>query len=155
MRGSTSLVGLERPIIPGSPLLGSDIEILTYKDTASLLDQTKSAITHCVGLGFKRPMISVVTYRSRESSALAPFDALGPYRFRKFTGQYDLLGSPIASEGEITLETVFRFKGQSSPAVVFTEIDFETLDENAIRRIFVGATRATMKLVLVVSERAA
>jgi hypothetical protein len=50
---------------------------------------------------------------------------------------------------------VFRFKGQSSPAVVFTEIDFETLDENAMRRIFVGATRASLKLVMVVSERAA
>ena len=43
----------------------------------------------------------------------------------------------------------------SSPAVVFTEIDFETLDDNAMRRIFVGATRASLKLVLVVSERAA
>ena len=41
------------------------------------------------------------------------------------------------------------------PAVVFTEIDFETLDDNAMRRIFVGATRASLKLVLVVSERAA
>jgi hypothetical protein len=39
--------------------------------------------------------------------------------------------------------------------VVFTEIDFETLDENAMRRIFVGATRASLKLVMVVSERAA
>ena len=42
---------------------------------------------------------------------------------------------------------MFRFKGQSSPAVVFTEIDFETLDENAMRRIFVGATRASLKAV--------
>jgi hypothetical protein len=39
--------------------------------------------------------------------------------------------------------------------VVLTEIDFEAFDEDAMRRIFVGATRATMKLVLVMSERAA
>jgi hypothetical protein len=38
---------------------------------------------------------------------------------------------------------------------VFTEIDFETLDDAAVRRIFVGATRATMKLTLVVSEKSA
>ena len=37
----------------------------------------------------------------------------------------------------------------------FTEIDFETLDDAAVRRLFVGATRATMKLTLVVSERSA
>jgi hypothetical protein len=36
--------------------------------------------------------------------------------------------------------------------VVFAEIDFEELDDKAVRRLFVGATRATMKLVLVISE---
>ena len=50
---------------------------------------------------------------------------------------------------------MFRFKGQSAPAVVFSEIDFERFDESAMRRLFVGATRASMKLVLVMSERAA
>ena len=39
--------------------------------------------------------------------------------------------------------------------MVFTEIDFEALDERAVRKLFVGATRATMKLVLVMSERTA
>ena len=131
------------------------MEIVSYADRAGLIEETKRAITQCVKLGFKRPMISVLTYRGRESSALAPLDELGTYRLRKFTGRYDLLGAPQYSEGEVTLETVCRFKGQSAPAVVFTEIDFETLDENAVRRIFVGATRATMKLILVVSERAA
>jgi len=50
---------------------------------------------------------------------------------------------------------VHRFKGRASPCVVFTEIDFETLDDAAARRLFVGATRATMKLVMVASEQAA
>jgi hypothetical protein len=49
---------------------------------------------------------------------------------------------------------VLRFKGRASPCVVFTEIDFESLDDAAVRRLFVGATRASMKLVLVASERA-
>ena len=39
--------------------------------------------------------------------------------------------------------------------LVFTKIDFETIYDAAPRRLFVGATRATMKLVPVVSERAA
>jgi len=43
----------------------------------------------------------------------------------------------------------------AAPCVVLTEIDFEALDAAAVRRIFVGATRATMKLTLVVSEAAA
>ena len=53
------------------------------------------------------------------------------------------------------IDSVHRFKGRAAPCVVFTEIDFGTLDDRAVRRIFVGATRATMKLVLVVSETSA
>ena len=52
-------------------------------------------------------------------------------------------------------ETVYRFKGQAAPCVIFTEIDFEEYDEQAMRKLFVGATRASMKLTLVISERAA
>jgi hypothetical protein len=39
--------------------------------------------------------------------------------------------------------------------VIFTEIDFEALDDRAVRKLFVGMTRARLKLVLVMSERAA
>ena len=74
---------------------------------------------------------------------------------KAFTGRYDLLGSPIFSEGELLIDSVHRFKGQSAPCIVFTEIDFDELDEAALRKLFVGMTRATMKLVLVASERAA
>lgn len=149
------LVGFARPVQAGSPLRGTDCDILSYDSTAELLEQTRRAITQCLGQGFRREMVSVVTYRGREGSAFMPFDVLGPYRLRKFTGEYDLIGQPSVTEGDVVLDTVFRFKGRSSPAVVLTEIDFETLDDNAARRIFVGATRATMKLVLVVSTRAA
>lgn len=53
------------------------------------------------------------------------------------------------------LDSVYRFKGRSAPCVILTEIDFEALGEIEMRKIFVGATRATMKLFLVVSEGAA
>ncbi|PLX72543.1 MAG: nuclease, partial [Azoarcus sp.] len=59
------------------------------------------------------------------------------------------------SEGELLIDSVYRFKGQSAPCVIFTEIDFEALDELTMRKLFVGATRATMKVIFVASERAA
>ena len=39
--------------------------------------------------------------------------------------------------------------------MILTEVDFERFDDAAFRRLFVGATRATMKLIVVMSERAA
>ena len=67
----------------------------------------------------------------------------------------DLFGQPVYTEGDVLLESVYRFKGQAAPAVIFTEIDFEVLDDKAIRKLFVGATRSSMKLMLVIHERAA
>jgi len=142
------------PVEAGSPLAGSEVDIVTYADTKDLIAKTIGAITRCLGLGFRRSHIALVTYRGREHSRLAPYDRLGPYPLRAPTGRYDLLGNATFTEGDVLIDSVHRFKGRAAPCVVFTEIDFETLDDAAVRRIFVGATRATMKLVLVVSERA-
>jgi superfamily I DNA and RNA helicase len=84
-----------------------------------------------------------------------PFDRLGAYTLRRFDGTYDEAGNPVFQEGDILVETVFRFKGQSAPCIILTEIDFETLDERVARRLYVGATRARMQLAMVMSDGAA
>lgn len=76
-------------------------------------------------------------------------------RTRRYRVHFALLGSPIYSEGELFIDSTHRFKGQSAPCIIFTEIDFVGLDDVSLRKLFVGMTRATMKLVMVVSERAA
>ncbi len=146
---------LPHPVTAGSPLAGAEVDITTYSDSRDLIAKTVSAVTRCIGLGFKRPHIAVITYRGREHSRLAPYDRLGPYALRAPTGQYDLLGNAVFTAGDIVIDSVHRFKGRASPCVVLTEIDFGTLDDPAMRRLFVGATRATMKLTLVASEAVA
>ncbi|MCJ7837646.1 MAG: ATP-binding domain-containing protein [Burkholderiales bacterium] len=149
------MLPLEHPVEAGSPLTGSKVDIESYTDTADLIAKTVGAVTDCIGAGYKRQHIAVISYRGREHSKLSPFDKLGPYALRAPTGRYDLLGNSVYTEGDVLIDSVLRFKGRAAPCVVLTEIDFETLDEAAVRRIFVGATRATMKLTLVVSEAAA
>lgn len=153
LENMSRLIPFAFKIEAGSPLTGSEVDILTYTDASGLIEQTKRAITQCIGLGYKRDMIAVVTFRGREHSALSVYDKLGPFNLKKFTGGYDLLGNPAFTEGDILVESVYRFKGQAAPCVILTEIDFEEMDEITIRKLFVGATRATMKLVLVMSEK--
>lgn len=143
----------ERPA--GSPILGRAPEILSYRDEAGLIEQTKRAIGLGIAAGFKRHMIAVLSYRGREKSLLSRLDKLGPYSLRSFSGDYDLLGNPTFSPGEILLDSIMRFKGQAAPCVVLTEIAFAELDDNARRRLFVGATRATLALFLVAREDSA
>ena len=149
------MLPLEHPVEAGSPLTGSEVDIVSYSDDADLIAKTVGAVTDCIRAGFKRSHIAVISYRGREHSKLAPYDKLGPYALRAPTGRYDLLGNPVYTDGEVLIDSVLRFKGRAAPCVVLTEIDFDTLDESAVRRIFVGATRATMKLTLVVSEASA
>lgn len=138
-----------------SPFAGSDVDILTYKDAADLLQQVKEAIRRCYSAGFRKNDVALISYHGREQSHLMRHDRLGANTLKTFTGRYDLLGQPVYSEGDVLMESVYRFKGQSAPAVILAEVDFAELDEKALRKIFVGATRAMMKLVLVIDEKAA
>jgi hypothetical protein len=154
---ASSLLAIEA----ASPLSGSDLDIATWpehpaaRSDRALLDVTMRAITRALSAGYRRSDIVLVTYAGRDHSTLLGADALGPHALRRFSGRYDLFGNPVYTDGEILAETIYRFKGQSAPCVIFTEIDFETLDEKAVRKLFVGATRATTRLMLVMSERAA
>jgi len=159
---SDATAGLLRSIEAASPLSGSELDIATWQDgpdaetaTRSLIDVTMRAITKALAAGYKRSDIVLLTFAGRDHSKLLALDALGPHALRRFDGSYDLFGNPVYTDGEVLAETIYRFKGQSAPCVIFSEIDFGTFDEKAVRKLFVGATRATTKLMLVMSERAA
>lgn len=81
-------------------------------------------------------------------------DMLAEWKLRKFTGSYDEAGKPEYTEGELTIETVRRFKGQSAPAVVLTEVDFDHSDALWPQLLFVGLTRARMYVEVVMSDTA-
>ena len=144
-------------IQPASPFIGPDVEQLVYPhgDAVAMADATKQAITRCLAANFARSDIALLSFQGRAHSALLQADRLGQHTLRSFTGEYDLLGVPVYRDGHLLAESVYRFKGQSAPAVILSEIDFEALDDRAVRKLFVGMTRARMKLVLVLSDRAA
>ena len=155
----TDKVALYRELLEaGSPFKGGDIEELTYPegDVEAMLAQTRRAVTSCLAAGFGRHDIAICSFRGRERSAILNLDKLSDaHTLRSFTGDYDLFGNPVFREGGLLAESVYRFKGQSAPALIFTEIDFEEMGEVVLRKLFVGMTRARLKLVLVMSDRAA
>jgi superfamily I DNA and RNA helicase len=151
------IVGREVRLDAGSPFDGSEVSLSTYENgyPDEVIEATKRAITQALSLGYRKQDIAVLSFRGREGSVLTSVDQLGPHRLRSFTGSYDLFGNPEYREGDVLLESIYRFKGQSAPCVILTEVDFDAFDEQVARKFFVGATRATMKLIVVASERAA
>jgi hypothetical protein len=150
-----NLLPHDQTVEPCGPIASGEVEYLVYNDEAEMIALTKKAISQCLAAGFKRGDIAVVSFRGREHSALMSQPQLGPHALRAFTGKYDIFGAPEFSAGEVLIESVYRFKGQAAPAVVFTEIEFDALDEKTSRKLFVGATRAMIKLVIVLSKRSA
>ena len=148
-------VNLGKRVESAAPLAGDGIDMATYADFAGLKDETVAAIKRARLAGFKDADIVVLTYCGRERSALMAFDELGGCSLRRYDGTYDEEGRPVSQAGDILIETVFRFKGQSAPCIILTEVDFDELDERVERRLYVGATRASMQLSMVMSERAA
>ncbi|GAA4027254.1 ATP-binding domain-containing protein [Actimicrobium antarcticum] len=144
------------PAIAASPFVSAGLTQFTYADgdQDALLEATKEAVTHCLSAGFARNDIVLLSFKGREKSTILKLDHLGQHALHSFTGAYDLLGNPVFRKGGLLAESVYRFKGQSAPAVIFTEIDFQELDERTIRKLFVGMTRASLKLVLVASASA-
>lgn len=159
-RSPRPVVSLLRALVPeaaameaASPFQGA-IECLSFSDPAQERERVKEAVRLCLSAGFRREDLAVITFGGRENAPLLGEDRLGPHTLRRFSGQYDLLGQPLYTVGDVLVESVYRFKGQAAPAVIFTGIDFTVLDQKVRRKLLVGATRAMMKLVLVASPRA-
>ncbi|WP_423680153.1 ATP-binding domain-containing protein [Undibacterium sp. WLHG33] len=142
------------PVRSMNPYKGHVPGIQTYSSDEQLVDATIAAVQNLLGRGFSLQDIVVVSGRGREKSVMTRKTTLGPYSIRHFTGEYDSNGEPCWSSGNLLVESVYRYKGQSVPAVVITEFDFAELDDTARRKLFVALTRAQMAAELVLSVTA-
>lgn len=103
--------------------------------------------------GFRYEEIAVLSFRGTGNSAFSAASAVGSHSIRRFSGEYDMFGNQVFTEGKLLVETIGRFKGQQSPAVVLTDVDPLADDiDRAQRLLFCGMTRATVRLDIVCRE---
>lgn len=151
-----NLLGLtETPIVPKAPVLGEMPTLHTHgADDADGLKRVARVVDDLLKDGHSTADIAILSFRGREHSRLLASEKIGDRALRRFTGKFDDAGNALWTPGELLAETVYRFKGQSAPIVVVCEIDFESLDERSVRKLFVAMTRAQEELHLVMSTRA-
>jgi hypothetical protein len=97
-------------------------------------------------MGFGYDDIVVLTTRGIQNSTLSPLDRLGPHRLRRFSGDYDMFGNQVYSDGQLLFESVYRFKGQQAPAVLLVDVDPKPDHERDMRVLYTAMTRATVRL---------
>ena len=117
------------------------------------LKATERVLKDLLNQGFDAANIVLVSFAGRERSKILGADKLAGLTLRKSTGQYDQAGNALWTKGSLVADSIYRFKGQSAPVVVLCEIDFETLSERERKKLFVGMSRAQLRLECIVSER--
>lgn len=147
--------GLSSKPIQAKGLFKGEIpDFNVYRSEEELISMTASAVNSLLHRGFDLADIVVLTGRGRVKSKLLNVDHIGQFSTRHFTGNYKPDGEPIWTAGDLVTETVYRFKGQSSPAVVLSEIDFTDMTDIERNKLFVGLTRAQMAVEIVLSPNA-
>lgn len=143
------------PLVARSAFAGTFPGFHSYgKSDPGGLRATERVLKELLTQGFDTSHIALLSYAGRERSKILAIDQLAGVNLRKFTGQYDKAGNALWSTGSLLADSVYRFKGQSAPVVVFCEIDFELLTDRERKKLFVGMSRAQLRLECIVSARA-
>lgn len=144
-----------QPIQSRGFYVGDVPEFHVYASESDLLHKTAKAIDGLLSKGFSIEDIVVLTGRGVKKSVVLKQDRIGTYSTRRFKGTYSAKsGLPEWTQGELLVESVYRYKGQSAPVVVMTEVDFAEMSPLERRKLFVGLTRATMAAEIVMSAQA-
>lgn len=102
--------------------------------------------------GYTPQQVVVLSFRGHQHSATLQQTNIAGLATRRFAGRYDSAGQEVWTEGELTLESLYRFKGQSAPVIVLCEVDFAQWDESSRRKMFVGMTRGQVRVEVVTSR---
>lgn len=145
----------EKPLQAMSLYQGFYPETLKYnpnKDNG--LHLVNKAVQDFINEGFLPEQIAVISFKGKENSKILALDEIANLKTKRPLYEYDEAGNALWTTGELLLDTVYRFKGQSAPAVVFCEIDYDVNNEKTLNKLFVGLTRAQIKLTMVMSDQA-
>lgn len=143
------------PIIPKGADIGEAPSMHVFAGTdEGGLRATEQIVVQLLQEGHRLEDVALVSFRGRQRSRLLQMDRLGPWALQRFTGDFDEGSNPIWTPGELLADSVYRFKGQSAPVVIVCEMDFDALDDQRGRMLFVAATRAQARLHLVMSSTA-
>ncbi len=133
----------------GNPLPGLGVGTTPYKDPAEQPGHVARIIDGLLQKGFTHDEIVVLTLRGVQHSVFSTRERVGNFTLRRFTGEYDLFGNQILSAGQITFDSVRRFKGQQSPAVILVDVESDSSHpELSQRLLYTGMTRGTVRVEL-------
>lgn len=136
-----------------NPLPGLGVGIYEYDDDRSQRKLLAHRVNELVRQGFAHEEIAIVSCRGVAQAVFSNLDAVGSVAIRRFTGRYDDDGRQLYTDGKLTCDTIFRFKGQQAPAVILVDVDASLARSDRREPVlYCGMTRATVRLEMLVQS---
>jgi hypothetical protein len=137
----------DTPIEWGGAVVGKEPRSYEY-EPGGVLAATEQAVRDLLEEGFSPAQIVVLSIRgvgSSELFALDPSTSVAGHRFKRSIG-FDEEGNPTYTDGQILLETVYRFKGQAADAVVLVGVPRDIDSDTERNKVFGGVTLGRLAL---------
>mgnify|MGYP001818286222 CR=1 FL=1 len=137
----------------GNGLPGLGVGVEGYTDAAEQPKIVGKIVQGLMRQGFGYDDIVILTCRGVKNSVFSDLEKVGGLALRQFTGEYGDDGMQVWTEGRLTFDSVYRFKGQEAPAIILVDVDPDLQHPTrAERLLYCGMTRATVRLDLVVNQ---
>jgi hypothetical protein len=145
---------IEKHLAPGiqwrNPLEGLPPIHHKVKTEAEAIGALEATIRELEENGFTPDQIVLLTRQGLNKSYLKERDELAGYRLKRPTGNYTGDGRPEETDGQLRLETVYRFKGEQAPAAILVDGDLSGLkDQRQWQLHYCAFTRASVALGVV------
>ena len=132
-------------------LTGLGVGVHKVDSPEAQIDTVFEILKDLMAGGFAPEDIAIISCKGAQKSVFSGFDKIGKYALRKFTNEYDVQGNQKYTNGEIIFDSIYRFKGNQSPAVILVDVEsLESPFERKTNLLFCGMTRATVRLDVVV-----
>ena len=139
----------------GNPLPGLGVGVTQCGDPADQPGHVARIIDALLRRGFAHGEIVVLTMRGRKHSVFSERERVGNFTLRRFNDEYDLFGNQVLTPGQITFDSVRRFKGQQAPVVILVDVEGDSGRHGTTERLlYTGLTRATVRVELLVCAKA-
>ncbi len=146
---SLAYLGLDTAITAMNPVAGVRPRVHTYRDGVEQMRCLEQAVAHALQQGCALDDLVLVSLKGLEHHLLHDEDHLGAWPLRRFTGRYTDTGVQVWTEGELTVETIYRFKGQQAAWVIVIDIEGDWTQRQQ-RKLYCALTRATYSATVLI-----
>ncbi|MDZ7829220.1 MAG: ATP-binding domain-containing protein [Halofilum sp. (in: g-proteobacteria)] len=136
--------------LPGDP-----VELIPCAEPDEQIERVDAHVKALIERGFSADQIAILTVHGLDKSPFARVEQLAGERIQRAAG-YTSDGHRRLTAGQLTFDSIHRYKGQEAPAVILVDVDFpDWRDDRARRVLYTAMTRAGLNLCIVHAEEPA